>query len=42
VPTSHVRFGGMFHGFFSLGDFVDDGRAANALAAAALGAALGR
>ncbi len=42
VPTSHVRFGGMFHGFFSLGDFVDDGRAANALAAAALGAALSR
>jgi acetyl esterase len=42
VPTSHVRFGGMFHGFFSLADFVDDGRAANALAAAALGAALGR
>jgi acetyl esterase len=42
VPTSHVRFGGMFHGFFSLADFVDDGKAANALAAAALGAALGR
>ena len=42
VPTSHVRFGGMFHGFFSLGDFVDDGLAANALAAAAVGAALSR
>ena len=42
VATSHVRFGGMFHGFFSLADFLDDGRAANALAAAALGAALGR
>jgi acetyl esterase len=42
VPTSHVRFGGMFHAFFSLADFVDDGRAANALAAAALGAALSR
>jgi acetyl esterase len=42
VPTSHVRFGGMFHGFFSLPDFVDDGAAANALAAAALGKALGR
>ena len=42
VPTSHVRFGGMFHAFFSLGDFVDDGRAANALAAAALGATLSR
>jgi acetyl esterase len=42
VPTSHVRFGGMFHGFFSLADFVDDGRAANAAAAAAIAAALGR
>jgi acetyl esterase len=42
VATSHVRFGGMFHGFFSLADFVDDGRAANALAAAALAAALSR
>jgi len=42
VPTSHVRFGGMFHAFFSLGEFVDDGRAANALAASALGATLGR
>lgn len=42
VPTSHVRFGGMFHGFFSLADFVDDGAAANALAAAAVGKALGR
>ena len=26
VPTSHVRFGGMFHGFFSLADFLDDGK----------------
>lgn len=42
VPTSHVRFGGMFHGFFSLPDFVDDGAAANALAAAALRKALSR
>lgn len=42
VATSHVRFGGMFHGFFSLGDYLDDGRSANALAAAALGSALGR
>jgi len=42
VPTSHVRFGGMFHGFFSLADFVDDGAAANALAAAALRKAFGR
>jgi len=42
VATSHVRFGGMFHGFFSLADFVDDGAAANALAAAALKKALSR
>ncbi|MEI2705566.1 MAG: alpha/beta hydrolase [Ilumatobacteraceae bacterium] len=42
VPTSHVRFGGMFHGFFSLAEFLDDGRSANALAAAALAAALTR
>lgn len=42
VATSHVRFGGMFHGFFSLADFVDDGAAANALAAAALHTALDR
>ena len=40
VPTSHVRFGGMFHGFFSLADFVDDGRTAIALAAESLKAAL--
>jgi acetyl esterase len=42
VATSHVRFGGMFHGFFSLADFLDDAKGANALAAAAVGAALGR
>ncbi len=42
VPTSHVYFRGMFHGFFSRGGALDDGRAANALAAAAVGAALGR
>lgn len=42
VATSHVRFGGMFHGFFSLADFLDDAKAANALAAAAVGAALSR
>jgi acetyl esterase len=42
VATSHVRFGGMFHGFFSLADFLDDGAAANALAAAALRKALDR
>lgn len=42
VPTSHLRMSGMFHGFFSLGDFLDDGRIATAAAAAALRAALGR
>jgi hypothetical protein len=33
---------GMFHGFFSLADFLDDGRIAHAAAAAAVRAALGR
>ncbi len=42
VATSHVRFGGMFHGFFSLGDFLDDATAAHALAGASLAAALNR
>jgi acetyl esterase len=42
APTSHIRVSGMFHGFFSLGDFLDDGRIANAAAAAALRAALDR
>ena len=42
VATSHVRFGGMFHGFFSLADYLDDAKAANALAAAAVKAALDR
>ena len=42
VATSHVRFGGMIHGFFSLADFLDDGKSANALAAAAMKAALSR
>lgn len=42
VPTSHVRFGGMIHGFFSLADFLDDGRAANALVAASVAAVFGR
>ncbi len=42
VPTSHVRFSGMIHGFFSLGAYLDDGCSANALAAAALGTALSR
>ncbi len=42
VPTSHVRFSGMYHGFFSLADFLDDALGANRLAGAALGRALGR
>ncbi len=42
VPTSHVRFSGMIHGFASLGDFIDDGLAALALGAAALKAELDR
>ncbi len=42
VPTSHVRFSGMYHGFFSLADFLDDAVAANHLAGAALGRALSR
>ena len=42
VPTSHVRFGGMFHGFFSLADFLDDAKTANALAAAAVKAVFDR
>ena len=28
VPTSHVRFSGMYHGFFVLADFLDDAAAA--------------
>ena len=42
VPTSHVRFTGQIHAFFSLGDFIDDGRAAIALAGSAVGSALSR
>ncbi len=42
VPTSHVRFSGMYHGFFSLADFLDDAIAANHMAGAAVGRALGR
>ncbi|HEY4610721.1 MAG TPA: alpha/beta hydrolase fold domain-containing protein, partial [Ilumatobacteraceae bacterium] len=42
VATSHVRFSGMYHGFFSLADFLDDGIAANHLAGAAVGRALSR
>ena len=42
VPTSHVRFGGMYHGFFGLADFLDDAAAANHLAGVAVGRALSR
>ena len=42
VATSHVRFGGMFHGFFSMPEFLDDARSAHALAAQALKTALER
>jgi acetyl esterase len=42
VPTTHVRFGGMFHGFFSMPEFLDDAKAAHALAAQALKSALER
>jgi acetyl esterase len=42
VPTSHVRFSGMYHGFFSLADFYDDAIAANHMAGAALGRVLSR
>jgi acetyl esterase len=42
VPTSHVRFSGMYHGFFSLAEFYDDAIAANHMAGAALGRVLSR
>lgn len=42
VPTTLVHFDGMFHAFFSLGPFLDDGRAALALAGEHLRAALSR
>jgi acetyl esterase len=42
VPTSHVCFAGMYHGFFSLADFMDDALAANYLAGAMVGRALSR
>lgn len=40
VPTELLRYEGMFHGFFSFGELLDDGERAVARAAAALGAAL--
>jgi acetyl esterase len=42
VPTSHVCFAGMYHGFFSLADFMDDALAANRMAGAMVGRALSR
>jgi acetyl esterase len=42
VPVSHIRFSGMYHGFFSLADFFDDAIAANHMAGAAVGRVLGR
>lgn len=42
VPTNHVRFGGMFHGFFSMADFIDGAKAALAAASAALAAAVAK
>lgn len=42
VATSHVCFSGMYHGFFSLADFIDDALAANRLAGALVGRALSR
>jgi hypothetical protein len=39
VPVSHVRFSGQFHGFLSLADFVDDGKAALSMSASLLRAA---
>ena len=42
VVTSHVHFHGMIHGFLSFADFLDDGRAAIALAGTSLAAALNR
>lgn len=39
VAVSHVRFAGQFHGFVSLADFVDDGKAALSLSASLLRAA---
>ncbi|MGZ4700487.1 MAG: alpha/beta hydrolase [Ilumatobacteraceae bacterium] len=42
VPTSHVRFSGMYHGFFGMADFLDDAMAANHLAGVEFGRALSR
>ncbi|CAB4860714.1 unannotated protein [freshwater metagenome] len=42
VVTTHVRFSGMIHGFFSMPEWLDDARAAHALAAQSLKTALDR
>lgn len=42
VATSHVQYNGMIHAFFSLGDFLDDGKSAQALAGTALATAFNR
>ena len=42
VPTSHVRFDGQIHGFFSMFGLLDDARSAQALAAEALHTAFTR
>lgn len=42
VPTSHVQFSGMIHGFVSMAPLIDDGAAALALAGSALAGALRR
>jgi acetyl esterase len=42
VPTTLTRYAGMFHGFFSLGDLIDDGQGAIAQAGRQLALAFAR
>ncbi len=42
VPTTLTRYAGMFHGFFSLGDLIDDGQGAIAQAGRELALAVAR